>query len=122
MKEREYKCCKKRNQDEPAFTLWIKVRRLEVMLGQVDVPGDCPQLQTEHLAAVLELLVGTLRADLTRQFPSQNIRSCRENFILANNNIRPFSPLRSVKLPLPLPPLLDFILSAPLTLPNFRKI
>ena len=45
-------------------TLWIKVRRLEVVLRKVHVTGDCPQLQTEDLPAVLELLVGALAVDL----------------------------------------------------------
>ena len=66
-------------------TLWIKVRRLEVVLREVHVTGDCPQLQTEHLAAVLELLVGALTADLTGQLPCQDVGSCRQNFLTKNN-------------------------------------
>ena len=65
-------------------TLWIKVRRLEVVLREVHVTGDCPQLQTEDLPSVLELLVGALAADLTGQFPSKDVRSCRDKTFLPN--------------------------------------
>ena len=79
-----------------AFTLWIEVRGLEVVLRQVNVPGDCPELQTEDLTAVLELLTGALTVDLTGELSCQDIRSCREHTKLGGfwpGIIRPFSPL-----------------------------
>ena len=50
-----------------AGTLWIKVWRFEIILREIHVTRDGPQLQTEQLAAVLELPVGTLTADLAGQ-------------------------------------------------------
>ena len=97
--------------------MWIKVGRLEVVLREVHVPGDCPQLQTEDLAAVLELLVGALTVDLTGQLSSQDIRPCREHGRLANItdggrmvgwvgiiSYQTIFSIELLKLPLPRPP------------------
>ena len=69
------------NTRHPAFTLRIEVRGLEVVLREVHVPGDCPELQTEDLAAVLEPLAGALTVDLTGELSCQDIRSCRQQTV-----------------------------------------
>ena len=49
-----------------SITLGIEVLRLEVILRDVHVTGDGPQVEAEHLAAVFKLHVGTLAVDLAR--------------------------------------------------------
>ena len=47
-----------------SFTLRIEVLRLEVVLRDVHVASDGPQVEAEDLAPVLELHIGALAVDL----------------------------------------------------------
>ena len=51
----------------------IEVLCLEVVLRDVHMTSDGPQVKAEHLAPVLKLHVGALAADLPRELVSQII-------------------------------------------------
>ena len=57
----------------------IEVLRLEVVLRDVHVPGDGPQVEAEHLAPVLELHVGTLAVDLAGELLRQHVCACNKH-------------------------------------------
>ena len=50
-----------------SITLRIELLCLEVVLRDVHVTSNCPQVKAEHLAPVLELHVGALAVDLPRK-------------------------------------------------------
>ena len=62
-----------------SVTLRIEVLRLEVVLRDVHVASDGPQVETEHLAPVLELHVGALAVDLPGELLRQHVRACNRH-------------------------------------------
>ena len=62
-----------------SVTLRIEVLRLEVVLRDVHVARDGPQVEAEHLAPVLELHVGALAVDLPGELLRQHVRACNKH-------------------------------------------
>ena len=60
-------------------TLRIEVLGLEVVLRDVHVAGDGPQVEAEHLTPMLELHVGALAVDLGGQLLRQQFRACNKH-------------------------------------------
>ena len=71
-----------------SLTLRIEVLRLEVVLRDVHVAGDGPQVEAEHLAPVLELHVGALAVDLAGELLRQYVCACNKSHLLVNISFR----------------------------------
>ena len=75
-----------------SLTLRIEVLRLEVVLRDVHVAGDGPQVEAEHLAPVLELHVGALAVDLAGELLRQHVCACNKHhfsfYLLVNISFR----------------------------------